>query len=104
MSADSLVPQGPEPVMDRAVANELPNAQMGACGVRHIPLPLLKSSLRYIYTHRRLGPALKVSVGPFLIDAGTGVQTCQNEQSLSKPVVYLLLHSNFVRFFFHCTL
>lgn len=39
MGADSLVPRGPEPVMDRVVANELPNAQMGACGVGHIPLP-----------------------------------------------------------------
>lgn len=30
--------------MDRVVANELPNAQMGACGVGHIPLLLLQSS------------------------------------------------------------
>lgn len=41
MGADSLVPRGPEPVMDRAVANELPNTQMRACGGRHIPQLLL---------------------------------------------------------------
>lgn len=37
VSADSLVPRGPEPVMDRVVANELPNSRMEACGVVHIP-------------------------------------------------------------------
>lgn len=37
VSADSLVPRGPEPVMDRAVANGPPNAQLEPCGVGHIP-------------------------------------------------------------------
>lgn len=42
VSADSLVPRGPEPVMDRAAANGPPDAQMEPCGVGHIPSPSLQ--------------------------------------------------------------
>ncbi len=101
MSADSLVPRSPEPVMDRAVANELPNAQMGACGVHHIPLPPLQSTQRCTYTHRRLWQPLKIKLGSFSIDAALGAQTYQNIQFLSEPVVYCLLNQIFGRFF-HC--
>lgn len=83
MSADSLVPRGPEPVMDRVVANELPNAQMEACGVGHIPLPPLQlSSQRCTYGHRGLVQPLEISLGSFSFDAGIFTQTCQDAQSI----------------------
>lgn len=37
--ADSLVPRSPEPVMDRATCNELPNTQIRASGVWLLPSP-----------------------------------------------------------------
>lgn len=42
IGADILVPQDPEPVMDRKEANDLPNAQM-----RSSTLPLPQSSQAY---------------------------------------------------------
>lgn len=45
ISADSLVPRGPEPVMDPVfAANGPPNAQMELCGVGHIP-PALSAAV-----------------------------------------------------------
>lgn len=80
MSADSLVPRGPEPVMDRVVANELPNAQMGACGGGHIPLPPLQlSSQRCTYGHRRFVEPLDISLESF--HSGICSQSRQDAQS-----------------------
>lgn len=56
MGADSLVPRGPEPVMDRVVTNELPITLMGPCGVGHIPCFFCRTDqgkltcIQYIYT------------------------------------------------------
>lgn len=53
--------------MDRVVANELPNAQMGACGVGHIPLLLLQSSpvWDHFYLMQELVLKLAKMQGPF---------------------------------------
>ncbi|CAB1444808.1 unnamed protein product [Pleuronectes platessa] len=47
MGADSLVPQGPEPVMDRVVTNELLITQMVACGLGQSPCLLCRAKPMY---------------------------------------------------------
>lgn len=64
VSADSLVPRGPEPVMDRVVANELPNSRMEACGVVHIPPASSATVHRGVLIHAGgLRQPLEISLG-----------------------------------------
>lgn len=59
ISADSLVPRGPEPVMDPVFAgNGPPNAQMELCGVGHIPLALSAAVHQGALTNRLLETSL----------------------------------------------
>lgn len=49
LEADSLVPRGPEPVMDRVVANEFPNANRGMWPTPHPPASSAELTKVYLY-------------------------------------------------------
>lgn len=73
--ADSLVPRSPEPVMDRATCNELPNTQIRASGVWLLPSPCHCCSAYWgILIYIRGYDSLLRSE----CDVRLGTQTCQN--------------------------
>lgn len=75
--------------MDQVVANELPNTQMEACGVGHIPLPPRSPPPRteiHTYTFMSLIQRHKSCLGTFSLNTGivTHVVKMHNQPFLDK--------------------